>query len=142
MCCDLNRCLYYSDAKGLHLDAPAPVRTVLTLIDGVVAGEGEGPLAPRDVPLGAIVASTDPVAADLVAVRLMGFDERKLAKLFEPMRDAGPRITAVRDAADVSVGEVAAGGFAVRELRLDDLHAARPFAAHPGWAGHVERSAP
>jgi len=72
---------------------PGPVRTVLTLIDGVVAGEGEGPLAPRDVPLGAIVASTDPVAADLVAVRLMGFDERKLPKLCEPMRDAGPRIT-------------------------------------------------
>ncbi len=118
------------------------MRTVLTLIDGVVAGEGEGPLAPRDVPLGAIIASADPVAADLVAVRLMGFDERKLPKLCEPMRDAGPRITAVRDAADVSVGEVAAGGFAVRELRLDDLRAARTFVAHPGWVGHVERSAP
>ena len=142
MCCDLNRCLYYSDAKGLHLDAPAPVRTVLTVIDGVVAGEGEGPLAPRDVPLGAIVASTDPVAADLVAVRLMGFDERKLPKLSAPMRDAGPRITAVRNVSDVSVGEVAAGGFEVRDLRLDDLHAARTFVPHPGWAGHVERSAP
>jgi uncharacterized protein (DUF362 family) len=142
MCCDLNRCLYYSDARGLHLDAPAPVRTVLTLIDGVVAGEGEGPLAPRDVPLGAIVAATDPIAADLVAVRLMGFDERKLPKLFEPMRDAGPRITAVRDAADVSVGEVAHGGSEVRRLGLDDLRSTRTFVPHPGWAGHVERSAP
>ena len=142
MCCDLNRCLYYSDARGLQLDAPAPVRTVLTLIDGVVAGEGEGPLAPRDVPLGAIVASTDPVAADLVAVRLMGFDERKLPKLSEAMRDAGPRVTAVRDATDVSVGEVAPGSFEVRDVRLDDLCAARTFVAHPGWAGHVERSAP
>src|SRR5690606_13269653 len=37
MCCDLNRCLYYSDRQGLHLDAPAPVRTVLTVIDGVLA---------------------------------------------------------------------------------------------------------
>jgi uncharacterized protein (DUF362 family) len=142
MCCDLNRCLYYSDARGLHLDAPAPVRTVLTLIDGVVAGEGEGPLAPRDVPLGAIVASTDPIAADLVAVRLMGFDERKLPKLAEPMRDAGPRITAVRDVADVSVGEVAHGSSEVRSLRLDDLRSARTFVPHPGWAGHIERSAP
>ena len=141
MCCDLNRCLYYSDAHGLHLDAPKPVRTVLTLIDGVVAGEGEGPLAPRDVPLGVIVASTDPVAADLVAVRLMGFDERKLPKLSETMRDTGARVTSVRDAADVSVGEVAPGSFEVREIRLDDLRAARTFAAHPGWAGHVERSA-
>ena len=94
------------------------------------------------MPLGAIVASTDPVAADLVAVRLMGFDERKLPKLEGPMRDAGPRITAVRDVSDVSIGEVAAGAFEVRDLRLDDLHAARTFVPHPGWAGHVERSAP
>ena len=34
------RCFYYSDAQGLHLDAPAPVRTALTLMDGIVAGEG------------------------------------------------------------------------------------------------------
>ena len=51
--------------------------TVLTIIDGVLAGEGEGPLAPGDVPLGAILAGTDPVAVDCLAVRLMGFDERK-----------------------------------------------------------------
>lgn len=142
MCCDLNRCLYYSDANGLHLDAAEPVRTVLTLIDGIVAGESEGPLAPRDVPLGAIVASTDPIAADLVAVRLMGFDEHKLPKLAETMRDAGPRVTAVRGAKDVSVGEVSNGSFEVRDIGLDDLRAARTFVAHPGWAGHVERSTP
>ncbi len=75
MCVDLNRCLYYSDARGAHFDAPEPVRTVLTVIDGVIAGEGEGPLAPSDVPLGVVLAATDPVALDLAAVRLMGFDE-------------------------------------------------------------------
>ncbi len=140
MCCDLNRCLYYSDARGLHLDAAAPVRTVLTVIDGVVAGEGEGPLAPRDVPLGAIIAATDPVAADLVAVRLMGFDERRLPKVWEPIRDAGPRITAVTDPADVVVREIGTGG--PREIPLDALRAERVFRAHPGWIGHVERGAP
>ena len=62
MCLDLNRCLYYSDASGLHLDAPAPVRTVLTMLDGIVAGEGEGPLAPKDVPSRAVLAATDPAA--------------------------------------------------------------------------------
>ena len=115
MCGDLNRCLYYSDRDGLHLDAPAPVRTVLTIIDGVLAGEGEGPLAPSDVPLGAVIAGTDPIAVDLVAVRLMGFDEQKLAKLRGPMEDEGPRITAVRTPADVEVGEVANGATDVEE---------------------------
>lgn len=142
MCCDLNRCLYYSDARGLHLDAPEPVRTVLTVIDGIVAGEGAGPLAPRDVPLGVVIAATDPLAADLVAVRLMGFDERKLPKLWETMQDPGPRVTAVRDSSEVRVYEITAEAPEPRALRLDALPSERPFVPHPGWRGHVERSAP
>lgn len=141
MCCDLNRCLYYSDRTGLHLDAPAPVRTVLTIIDGVLAGEGEGPLATTDVPLGVVIAGTDPVAVDLVAVRLMGFDERKLETVRGPMEDEGPRITAVRRAEDVRVGEVARGGAQPSERTLDEIHWERPFVAHAGWIGHVERGA-
>jgi uncharacterized protein (DUF362 family) len=141
MCCDLNRCLYYSDRDGLHLDAPKPVRTVLTLIDGVLAGEGEGPLAPADVPLGVVIAGTDPVGVDLVAVRLMGFDERKLEKLRGPMDDVGPRITAVRSAADVSVGEVAQAAADVAERSLDEISWERSFVPHAGWVGHVERDA-
>jgi len=141
MCLDLNRCLYYCDAAGDHLDAPRPVRTVLTVIDGIVAGENEGPLAPGDVPLGVVLAGTDPVAVDLVAVRLMGFDETKLPKVFEPMLDEGLRVTDVRSASDVSVGEVDAASFVARELGLGELRTERTFVAHPGWRGHVERGA-
>ncbi|HEB91094.1 MAG TPA: DUF362 domain-containing protein [Deltaproteobacteria bacterium] len=139
MCCDLNRCLYYSDKDGLHLDAPEPVRTVLTVVDGILAGEGEGPLAPTDVPLGAVIAGDDPIAVDLVAVRLMGFDENKLAKLREPMRDEGPRITAVREASDVRVGELAGEGSDPADRALDEISWERVFVPHAGWVGHVER---
>ncbi len=141
MCCDLNRCLYYSDHEGLCLDSSEPVRKVLTVIDGIVAGEGEGPLAPNDLPLGAIVAGTDPVAVDLVAVRLMGFNEQLIPKLREPMKDESVRITAVREASDVEVGEArvdSAGGHAVETRRLDQIACKRPFAPHVGWAGHIE----
>ncbi len=140
MCCDLNRCLYYSDRDGLHLDASEPVRPVLTLIDGILAGEGEGPLSPLDVPLGAVIASTDPLAADLVAVRLMGFDEERLAKLREPMQDeAGPRITAVRTPSDVSIGLVEKNGAEPRNCALDEIKCDRVFTPHAGWVGHIER---
>jgi uncharacterized protein (DUF362 family) len=141
MCLDLNRCLYYSDAHGAHFDAPAPVRHVLTVIDGVVAGEGEGPLAPRDVPLGVVLAATDPVALDLAAVRLMGFDERRLPKLWEPMRDTGLRVTAVRSPAEVEVWEVDPSGFGAKRVGLEELVAAHAFAPHPGWRGAIERGA-
>jgi uncharacterized protein (DUF362 family) len=139
MCLDLNRCVYFSDADGLHLDSPEPLRNVLTLLDGVVAGEGEGPLAPRNLPLGVILAATDPVALDVVAIRLMGFDERRIAKVREAMRDAGPRVTAVRSPEDIAVFECDPARFATAESSLDALTPARPFLAHSGWQGHVER---
>ncbi len=141
MCCDLNRCLYYSDRSGLHLDAPRPVRTVLTIIDGMMAGEGEGPLAPADVPLGVILAGTDPIAVDLLAVRLMGFDPAKLAKLRGPMEDEGPRITSVHSVSDVVVGEVPSGSREVVDRGLEEISWERAFVPHAGWLGHVERDA-
>ena len=139
MCLDLNRCFYYSDAKGLHLDAPRPVRTALTLIDGIVAGEDEGPLAPADRPLGAVLASCDPVAADLVALRLMGFDEARIPKIGRAMADEGPRVTAVRAPGDVAVGEVSAGTFDRVERSLDEIETEEPFVPHMGWRGAIER---
>ena len=142
MVCDLNRALYYSDAEKLRLDAPEPVRRVLTVLDGIVAGEGEGPLAPNDRPLGAIVAGVDPVAVDLAALRLMGFDWRHVPKVVELMRDAGPRVSAVREPGDVRVFLANDALAAPRECTLEELRCERPFQPHPGWAGHIERSQP
>jgi hypothetical protein len=144
MCLDLNRCVYFSDADGVHLDAVEPLRNVLTLLDGIVAGEGEGPLAPRDRPFGVILAATDPVALDVVAIRLMGFDERRVAKVREAMRDPGPRVTAVRSPEDIALFECDPSNFATVPASLHALTPARPFLAHSGWRGHVEleRTAP
>jgi uncharacterized protein (DUF362 family) len=137
MCIDLNRCLYYSDAKGEHFDAAAPVRRVLTVLDGIVAGEGEGPLAPTDRPLGAVLASTDPLALDLAAIRLMGFDAKRVPKVMSCLEDDSLRVTRVRDVADVRIAAVDGDG-ALRECGLEALGADRPFVAHSGWRGHIE----
>jgi len=140
MCLDLNRCLYYSDARGAHFDAPAPVRVVLTVLDGVVAGEGEGPLSPDDRPLGVVLAGLDPVAVDLAAVRLMGFDERCIPKVREAMADGRLAVSGVRAASDVAVFETSGDGDGPHERSLDALVCKEPFVAHPGWRGHVEKT--
>jgi uncharacterized protein (DUF362 family) len=83
---DLNRILYYADRNGV-LQA-APTRRVLTLIDGVVAGEAEGPLEAKEKICGLILAGHNPVAVDAVAARLMGFDYRRIpiiARAEQPM---------------------------------------------------------
>lgn len=140
MCLDLNRCLYYSDANGEYFDADAPTRKILTVCDGVVAGEGEGPLAPRDRPLGVVLAATDPIALDLAAVELMGFDWTKLPKLYRAIADEGLRITEVHHPRDVEVMRVGEPGSAPESCQLADLVAREPFLPHVGWANHVEAS--
>ena len=139
MCVDLNRCLYYSDAKGEDFEAPEPSRKVLTVMDGVIAGEGDGPLAPGNVSLGVIIAATDPIALDLVALRLMGFDEQNIPKICEPMTDHKLRVTDVRSPEDVIVYEVNAQSHEMQRRPLNEIRCEHVFLAHPGWIGHIER---
>ena len=139
MCVDLNRCLYYSDATGEDFEASEPSRKVLTVMDGVIAGEGDGPLAPENVPLGVIIAATDPIALDLVALRLMGFDEHKIPKIFGPMADRKLRVTEVRSPEDVIVYEVTAQSHDVQRRPLNEIRCEHVFLAHPGWIDHIER---
>jgi uncharacterized protein (DUF362 family) len=135
---DLNRCLFYSDQKRLRLDSERPVRTVLTVIDGILAGEDEGPLAPSDRPLGRVIAATDPLAADLVALALMGFAWERIPKIREAMTDEGPRVSEVRGSGEVVVGVVAPGDAGRQDKALSEIGTDRPFRAHMGWRGHVE----
>ncbi len=139
MCVDLNRCLYYSNAKGENIEAPEPIRKVLTVMDAIIAGEGNGPLAPTNVPLGSVIAATDPIALDLVALRLMGFDEQNIPKIREPMADQRLRITSVSNPQDVVVYEVDARTHDVQRRSLNEIRCEQVFLAHPGWLGHIER---
>ena len=72
MVLDLNTILRYADAQGRLQDRPQ--RNWLCVVDGVVAGEGEGPIAATPKACQAILAGTDPVAVDAVAAAMMGFD--------------------------------------------------------------------
>jgi len=73
---DLNRILHYADADGTMQSEPQ--RRVLTLIDAVIAGEGEGPLEASAKICGMVIAGFNPVAVDATAARVMGFDGRRI----------------------------------------------------------------
>lgn len=51
----------------------------LVVIDGIIAGEGLGPIYPNPVEMNLIIASTDVVAADAVASAVMGIDPFEVA---------------------------------------------------------------
>ena len=140
MCADLNRCVYFSDQQSLHPEAAQTQRCVLTILDGLVAGEGNGPLAPRDVPLGVVLASLDPIALDLAAIRLMNFDPERIPKVREFMRASFLRVSRVRNPSDVEIGEPKEQEGSCEVYALEALSSEMTFVPHPGWVGHIEMS--
>lgn len=52
------------------------VKPALTIMDGIMAMEGEGPSNGTPYPLGVLIASKDPVAVDSVACHLIGLDPK------------------------------------------------------------------
>lgn len=76
---DLNRVLFYADRAGVIRDVPQ--RRYLTVVDGIVAGEGEGPLGAAPVDAGLLVGGFDPALVDAVAARAMGYDPLAIAMI-------------------------------------------------------------
>ncbi len=128
---DLHRVLFFADREGVLREEPQ--RRCLTLIDGVVAGEREGPMHPTPKRAGVILASMNPLAADLACCRLMGFDERKLPLLNYALGDGFHPPLAASSEVDVRSN-------LERWSRLFELGRSETLAFDPpaGWRGHVE----
>jgi uncharacterized protein (DUF362 family) len=60
------------------MDIMTVTRPTLCVVDALIAGEGDGPIANQPRWCGCIIASTDPVAADVTVTRLMGHDPEAL----------------------------------------------------------------
>jgi uncharacterized protein (DUF362 family) len=70
--------------KGIHasiLDLVATVRPGLTIVDGIVGMEGDGPIMGRARPLGFIAMGTDLPAVDATCARVIGIDPAKVTYL-------------------------------------------------------------
>jgi len=98
---------------------PQP-RTILTLVDAIVAGEDRGPLKPRPKPCGMLVWGEDPGAVDVTCAALMGFDWRKIPML-RHLCDAEARVFTAFQGETPTV-----------------YSSAGRFEAPLGWAGQIE----
>jgi len=56
-------------------------RKYFSVVDGVIAGEGQGPFCPNSRNANVLIAGDDLLAADIVATRLMGIDPLKIKYL-------------------------------------------------------------
>lgn len=134
MVLDLNRLLLYYDAarQAVH-PGRAPAR-FFTVLDGLVGGHRESPLAPTPYPSGVVMACGNAVAIDTVAAAYMGFDWRRIpqvARAFDahrlPLTAFGPE--------DIRV--VGLDGVE----RVEDIYergACLAFEPSAGFRGHLE----
>jgi len=68
------------------LDIYSILRPAVTIMDGVVAMDGNGPSRGNPVPVGAILASDDAVALDHVAARIIGYDPMRVPTIAPALR--------------------------------------------------------
>jgi uncharacterized protein (DUF362 family) len=122
MAIDMARIVEHADRHGVVHDTPR--RRHLVLVDGVVGGEGRGPLRPEPVASGTLFFADDPVLADLAAALLMGFDPAAVPHLRYALRQSQS------DSARV-VTPAGEGGLSLLQPY------ARRYAPPPGWRGHL-----
>jgi uncharacterized protein (DUF362 family) len=132
MSLDLHQVLYYGRADGRLADRPQ--RTVITITDAIVAGEGDGPLAPTPVPLGMLTLAANAAAAEWVHALLIGLDPRRIPLTREAFRPyPRPLVPCAPEEVMVRVD-----GRPVAAAELFAKHG-RAFRVPNGWRGHCER---
>lgn len=132
MVVDLNKCLFYFDGEGKPREKPM---RYLAVVDGIVAGEGNGPMAPDPKLCGVIVAGTNPLAVDSVCCALMGFDWsllRLLSGAFRVMKK--PIATFTHSQIEVRSNQESFSKPLNRFTVADSFR----FKPHFGWAGAIE----
>jgi uncharacterized protein (DUF362 family) len=73
--------LHFHGIYGPIVDLAATVRPGLTIVDGIVGMEGDGPIMGAPRAYGVLAMSRDLVAADATCARLLGFDAARLPYL-------------------------------------------------------------
>jgi uncharacterized protein (DUF362 family) len=131
MVLDLNKCLLSFDGSGRR--RPQPLR-YLSIVDGIIAGEGNGPMAPDPKPCGVILAGFHPVAVDCVAATLMGFDWQALRLLRNSFRMRELNFVSF-EPSDIEVTSNKPGWSGKMADMSDTFH----FRPHFGWVGSIER---
>jgi hypothetical protein len=133
MALDVARILRFARPDGSIADTPQ--RSHLVLVDGIVAGEGEGPLKPSPVLAGTVIFSDDAVAADVTCAQLMGYEPDRLPLLSFAMN---PSIDLpLRNWTSCSVQW---DGKTFSDIGAIPSVLARPFRPPKGWTGTIERS--
>jgi uncharacterized protein (DUF362 family) len=133
MALDLNRCLLYGNSDAtIRVSNP---KRYYGVIDGIIGMEGNGPMQGDPFMSNVYIGGADPVAVDMVAARIMGFDWRKIPVIREAFTLEILPITQLRPENIIVVSDIHQWNGAYLEIENKEFFRFKP---HFGWAGHVE----
>lgn len=119
-------CPYPQDFARLLVAIYRRVNPVLSIADGVVGMEGNGPSAGLPIRLGFLAASPDAAALDVVLCRTLGLEPRNIVHL-EAARAAG---LGVQEWSDIVIGGEPVSALSKRAYRLPSTV---PIEYVPAW---------
>lgn len=132
---DINKIVYYSDKKGVLQETQQ--RKILIVSDMIISGEGNGPLNPEPIKVGAVLIGENPVCMDEAIAWIMGFDVKRIPTLVnsrKPINNRFKLVDADNRAFFVS-NSIEFNGKYVDEMK-GILYRFRPSS---GWKNHIER---
>jgi uncharacterized protein (DUF362 family) len=81
---DINRAFFYFDNdREAIVDEVVQNRKYMAIVDGLIVGEKESPLAPSPRACGLMLGGFNPVAVDAVGTAMLGFDTRKIPQIYK-----------------------------------------------------------
>lgn len=130
MALDIARIVRFGRPDGTM--ATTPQRRHLVVVDGIVGGEGEGPVYPTGIPIGLVMFGSDPLWTDFAAALVMQFDPQTIPLIAHATdRMRWPVTEAAKDEVQVVID----GSQADWSALLNVLK--RGFVPPKGWRGRI-----
>jgi uncharacterized protein (DUF362 family) len=140
MCLDLNKILMYGEADGsFRAASPQHRKRHFVLVDGILAGQGRGPMNPDPFDSSTVLFGVHPPSVDAACACLMGFDPEKIPIVRQAF------LCARLPLAEHHWNEVnVVSNHLSWNRRLEDIPNSDTFHFEPhfGWKGHIERADP
>ena len=134
MILDINKVLFYVNPDGtLKKESSSKMMKYISIVDSIVAGEGNGPKAPDSINPGYIIVGLNPVSVDAVCARMMNFDCEKIPSINKAFQ--------IRDFPLCNFNKED-----IRIMFKEEVYSLLSFPSslvvnfrpHRGWIGHIE----
>lgn len=126
---DINKILLYANKEGFIENSIQ--RKMFILVDGIISGEGNGPIKARPKKSGILIGGFNPVFTDVVASTIMGFDYKKIPTIERALNLEMLKLSANISNIDISFQS----SFIGNSLRgVPNLK----FVPHDNWKEYIE----